>query len=125
MNSKNVGLNEYGLIPSEDEPFEQHKGPIVDVEYAPATAEKRRKKNKGKFFSKRTFCICFSDIKIASSLLNAKAKDEQRKDKFLFTNVEAELPDKVPSALKGMRSKSCFLICCSTVEVDKGKEQEH
>ncbi|TKY66439.1 hypothetical protein E2542_SST09311 [Spatholobus suberectus] len=118
MDSNNKGFYEYGLVPS-NEPL---KEPIKDVEQAPTTVEKGRKKKRGKLFSKKIFWIFCSDIEIES---NEKIKQEQKKDGFevkeniLFSNVGTE-PDKVHAAGDSMRTKTCFLVCFSNVQVTKG-----
>ncbi|KAK7313122.1 hypothetical protein VNO77_37552 [Canavalia gladiata] len=123
MDPNNKGFYEYDLVPS-DEPLKQHKN-------APTVGEKKRKKNKGKHFSKKIFWICFSDVVVESNLVNnEKIKEEQKKgeskvkDKMLLSNVETE-PDKVLSAMEmeNMKNKSCFLVCCSDIQVIKANQE--
>ncbi|KAK7270567.1 hypothetical protein RIF29_23801 [Crotalaria pallida] len=106
--------------------------PIIDVEYANTKVENGKKKKKRERYekkNKRTLWICFSNIEVGSDMLNEEIKEEPKKDEFmvkdkiLFSNVKTGQPIKVFSAVeKIMRNKSCFLICCSNIEVDKGQE---
>ena len=131
MDSKN---KDYDFVPSEV-PNQRLNEPIfagaaaLDAAAAARVGPQVERKKKGKFFSKRSFCICFSNIEIGSKLQN---KDKQNytknakfkaRDGFFFSNVEIETEgdkEDVLLALEKMkRSKSCFMICFSNIEVGK------
>ncbi|KAK4255879.1 hypothetical protein QN277_008816 [Acacia crassicarpa] len=124
----------YHLVPPEEHNMKE--SPIYndeDGERENKKKKKKEKKGKKKIRHRRAFWVCCSNVRVGSRELfqddNKKKREELdeggfkvKEEGFLFSDIEIEPKEdveKVKELVEKMNQKSCFFVCCSSVQVAK------